>query len=531
MTVGGLVGLRPLLGVKLHQDARRIGPWVGLITALSASSVLAYDILFADPLYRRELATSLAANPALSLVFGPARDLTTADGFNAWRAGALGGFFAALMAIFTVVRNSRADEDSGEAELVASGVTGRQSRLASALALAVLACTVLGLATWTVTVACGGGAADTAVLAAGFTSSGWLFAGVAAVTAQLGSDARAANSMAVAVLGAAFIGRGYIDSSGAPGWAAWLSPLGWIEQARPAAGNRAWALLPAVAVAAVLVGAAFALQARRDFGRGLIAPPPGPARGTGVTTPWGLAVRLNRAALVSWLGGFAVMGMVFGFLTTSVGEVIATNPAMARILAANGAVQGRLVYAFLVTILSLVGTIAAVVGVQIVMRVHAEELDFRVEPLLATALGRGRYFASNVALALVAPAAALLVAGTVLGLVASGGGAGLTFGHIVSQATVMIVPVWTLIAVATAAVGARPALRLVGWMGIVSAFALTVLGPSFRAPGWALGFSPFRHVPIIAASHPDWSGLLWVGAVAVALTAMGFAGFARRDIA
>lgn len=33
------------------------------------------------------------------------------------------------MAIFTVVRNSRADEDSGQAELVASGVVGRLTRL------------------------------------------------------------------------------------------------------------------------------------------------------------------------------------------------------------------------------------------------------------------------------------------------------------------------------------------------------------------------------------------------------------------
>ena len=530
MTAGGLVGLRPLLGVKLHQDGRRIGPWIGLITFLSASSVVAYDVLFHDPHVRQELATSLAANPALSLIFGPARDLTTADGFNAWRAGALGGFFAALMAIFTVVRNSRADEDSGEAELVASGVMGRQSRLAAALGLAVLAGAGLGVAVWALTVACGGGVADTAVLAAGFTASAWLFAGVAAVTAQLGSDARAANSMAVAVLGAAFIGRGYIDSSGAPAWAAWLSPLGWVEQARPAAGNRAWALLPAVALAGVLVATAFALQARRDFGRGLIAPRPGPARGGRVTSPWGLAVRLNRAALLSWLGGFAVIGMVFGFLTTSVGEVIATNPVMARILASNGAVQGRLVYAFLITILSLVGTIAAVVGVQIVMRIHTEEVDLRLEPLLATSLARWRYFAGNAVLALAAPAAALVVAGTVLGLVASGRASGLTFTNIVEQAAVMVVPVWALVAIAAAAVGARPALRLAGWMGIVAAFALTVLGPSFRAPSWALGFSPFRHVPIVAASHPDWTGLAWVAAVAAALMAVGFAGFARRDI-
>ena len=531
MRGAGIVGLGPLLGVKARQDARRIGPWIGLITALSVSSVVAYDVVFRDPHTRQELATSLAANPALSLVFGPARDLTTADGFNAWRAGALGGFFAALMAIFTVVRNSRADEDSGEAELLASGVMGRPTRLAAALGLAVLACGALGVVAWSATVASGGGAADTAVLAAGFTASGWLFAGVAAVTAQLGSDARTADSMAVAVLGAAYVGRGYIDASGAPRWAAWLSPLGWVEQSRPAAGNHASALLPVVALAAVLAAGAFALQARRDFGRGLISARPGPARGGRVTSPWGLAVRLNRAPLLSWTGGFAVIGMVFGFLTTSVGGVIARNPALARILAPNGAVHGRLVYAFLVTILSLVGIIAAVFGVQIVMRVHAEEVDHRLEPLLATSLARRRYLAANAVLALAAPAAALVVAGSVMGLVASGAGTGLTFVDILEQAAVMVVPVWTLVAVAVAAVGARPALRVAGWLGIVAAFAVTILGPTFRAPGWALGASPFRHVPIVAGPGADWSELGWVGAIAAGLVAAGFAGFGRRDIA
>ena len=124
-----VAGARPLLRAALKQDARNIAPWIALITALSASSIIAYDLVFPDLRSRAELAATLGANPALSLIFGPARDLMTADGFNAWRAGALGGFFAALMAILIVVRNSRADEDSGQAELLASGVMGRQTRL------------------------------------------------------------------------------------------------------------------------------------------------------------------------------------------------------------------------------------------------------------------------------------------------------------------------------------------------------------------------------------------------------------------
>ena len=93
----GLTGTRPLLRVSLRQDARNIAPWVGLISALSASSILAYAWIFTSAHQRADLAATLGANPALALVFGSARDLLTADGFNAWRAGQLGAMFAGLV--------------------------------------------------------------------------------------------------------------------------------------------------------------------------------------------------------------------------------------------------------------------------------------------------------------------------------------------------------------------------------------------------------------------------------------------------
>lgn len=169
--MSSVAGLRPLLRVSLVHDRRKIAPWVALITALSASSVLAYAWVFPDRASRAHLSMTLGANPALSLIFGPARDLSTADGFNAWRAGTLGAFFAALMAIFIVVRNSRADEDSGQAELLASGVMGRQARIATAMGMGAFASVALGVVSWLVTVAFGGGGADSAAMPAPPTPS------------------------------------------------------------------------------------------------------------------------------------------------------------------------------------------------------------------------------------------------------------------------------------------------------------------------------------------------------------------------
>ncbi|WP_372595135.1 ABC transporter permease, partial [Actinotalea sp.] len=474
---GTFVGVRPLLHASLRQDRRRIAPWIALITALSVSSVLAYPWVFPDEASRAGLAMTVEGNPAFSLIFGPARELTTADGFNAWRAGALGAFFAGLMAIGIVVRNSRAHEDNGQAELIASGVVGRDARLAVAVAMAAIASVLLGVVVSVATIAFGGEAGDSITLAATFTASGLMFAGIAAVTAQIGSEARAASSLAVTALGVAFVARGYIDTSGAADWLIWLTPLGWLEQVRVADGNDWRPLLACLGLAVAAVAVAGLLQSRRDLGMGLLPPRPGPDRGRGILNPWGLALRLQRGAIVSWTIALAVLGVVFGFLSTTVGELFLQNPAFAEAIASGGASTSGLVFEFLVTIIRLVGLIAAVYGVQVMMRLHAEEDEFRVDPLLAGAVPRTRLLASHAVLALVGPALALLISGGVVGLTAQAQSGDIAALDVLRQAAVTIPAVWVLVGIALATVGAAPAVRAVAWFAIVLSFALTILGP------------------------------------------------------
>lgn len=525
-----LTGAGPLLKVTLRQEARGIVPWVMLISVLSASSILAYTWIFPDAADRARLATTLGGNPALALIFGPARDLMTADGFNAWRAGSLGAFFTGLMGILIVVRHSRADEDSGQAELLASGVLGRQARLAVAVFTAVVASVALGVVCFLLTIACGGGVTASLTLSATFTASGLMFAGVAAVCAQLGSEARTANSIAVAALGVCYVIRGYLDSTGASAWTSWTTPLGWLSRTRPATDNNPWPLFAALALTIVLVLAGFALHSHRDYGLGMIAPRPGAARGGATANVWGLAFRLHRGSLVAWLVGFLGLGLIFGNLVTSLADVLADNPDLAKVFTGGATNRSDLTFAFVVTILGIVGIIAAVMGVQVALRIYAEEIDYRVEPLLAGALRRQVYLASNAVVAFAAPAVALLVAGTALGLVAAAENDTISAGDVIVQAAVTIPAVWTLIALAFAAVGAAPSRRLVGWLGVVATFGLTLLGPTFNLPGWALAISPLRHAPNVTLTAPGWSGLGWLATVTALFLTIAFTGFRRRDI-
>ena len=528
---GRLTGIRPLLHVALKQDRTNIAPWIALISVLSASSVLVYDWVVPDPQSQQILQLNITANPAMALIFGTPVDLTTADGFNAWRAGALGAFFAGLMAIFIVVRNSRAEEDSGRAELVAAGVVGREARPAVAVALAFIAAVLLGVVSALVTIAFGGAVADSVMLSATFTASAMFFAGVGSIAAQLGSDARSASTLAVTTLGAMFVVRGYVDSSGAPDWASWLTPFGWLQETRPAVDNIWWPVLLVVGVALVLVALGLALHARRDFGMGLVPPRPGPDRAGAVGNVWGLALRLHRPTMVSWMVGFVVIGVLLGFLANTLTDVIEENPAIAVVLASGAVSHDDLVGEFLLTMIRILGLYAAVHGVQIVMRLYAEEAEDRADPLLGGAISRATHLASHAVIAFASTAVGMGLAGSVMGWVADATGDTIGVGDVLGQAVATIPAAWVLVGLAIAVVGAKPSQRLIGWMGVVATFALTILGPLFNLDEWVLDISPLWHVPNVGAADPAWLGLIGLALVAALLTSVGFVGYRRRDIA
>ena len=288
---------------------------------------------------RAGLAAAVGSNPALGLIFGPARDLITVDGFNAWRSLALGGFLAALMAIFAVIRDSRAQEDSGQAELLASGVLGRgRPALAVAIGhggarLAARSASCRGL----VTVACGGGWADSLLLSATLhrlrldvhrRRRRHRPARLRRPHRQL--DRRRHRSASLFML------RGFLYAVQAAGVDGLADPAGLADRDPPRHREQRVAAAARRRPRRPARRGALALHARRDFGLGAIAPRPRPARARPRTPPSG-ASRCASTGVADLLAGRVRRrsAFVFGSFATSVDDLLARNAAVSSVLAAG----------------------------------------------------------------------------------------------------------------------------------------------------------------------------------------------------
>ncbi len=521
-----MTGLRTLVGLALRRDRVMIPAWVlglGAATVVTASS---YVELYADEASRRDVVATLGSTPATLALYGRIYD-DTVGALVAWRLGGIALALAGLMSILVVVRHTRADEETGRAELVGAGVVGRHAPLAAALVVAAFADLALGVIVVLGVIATGLGFTGALALGLTFALVGFAFAAVAAVAAQLSESARAANGIAVAVLGGAFLARAVGDAG--PHWLSWLSPLGWGQQVRAFAAERWWVLLLLGAFAALLVAAAVRLAAARDLGAGILPPRPGPARGS-LTSPLALAWRLQRGALAGWAVGFLILGAAFGSIAQDIADVIGDSPDVIDAVRRLGGGQD-LVDAYLASTLQILALIAAGYAVQATLRLRGEETSGRAEPLLATPVSRVRWALGHAFVALAGTAAIIAIAG-----LAAGAGHALQTGdagelpRVLGAALAQVPAAWVLAGLALALFGFAPrAAAGVAWAALAACLALAELGPVLELSQSIIDVSPFAQSPRLPGGDLN-AAPLWLAALAAALAAAGLAGLRRRDV-
>ena len=534
LAAGGspFTGTWPLVRLALRRDRILVPVWLLVFVALAGSTASSTLALYPDIVSRREIGTTINSNPAMVALYGRVLDVDSAGAVAMFKVNAMGAALVAVLTMILLVRHSRGEEEAGRLELLGAGVVGRFAPLTAALVTTCGTAVALGTLTGLSLVAAGLPPAGSIAFGLSWTLTGVSFAAVAAVMAQLTTSGRGATGLTAAVLGATYLLRavGDVADVHGPRWASWLSPVGWAQQVRPFAGVRWWVFLVGVLFTALATAAAYSLVARRDLGAGLLADRAGRAEASrGLSSPLGLAVRLQRGVLVAWTAGFAVMGVVVGGLSSSV-QAFLDSPGARDLITRLGGQTG-LIDAFFGTELAFIAIITAVFGIQSVLRLRAEETALRAEPVLATAVGRRPWALSHVLVSVAGSVWLLLVAGLSMGLsAASTLHDDAQVGRLLGSALAQVPAVLVMIGIAVAAFGLVPRLAMTAWALLVVFLLIGELGPLFELDQRVLDLSPFVHTPRLPGGTFTAAPLLWLTALGLALIALGLEAFRRRDL-
>lgn len=512
-----------LTGLAARRDRLVIPIWVYALAASAIGTVYSFRQLYPTLADRRSFARGIDDNASILAFYGRLYEPSTVGGLVAWRLVALGSALTAVMSVLLVVRHSRADEEQQRLELLRSTVVSRQAPLVAALLVTAQANLAVAVVAAAGMLAFGLPLAGSVAFGLAWLSAGLCFAAVAALTAQLAETSRTASGLALATIAAAYLLRAVGDAGGSA-WLSWVSPIGWAERTRPFADEH-WVVFALPAAFAVIVGAAaFAVNARRDLGAGAVAARPGPAAaGPSLRGAFGLAWRLQRGTVVAWAAALAVLGAVSGSAASSVDDLVGTGGRTRTLLARLGG-NGALVDAFLVTVVGVIGLLVSAYAILVVLRMRDEESSGRAEMLLSGPLGRARWAASHLVLALAGTAALLAVAGLALGIVH--GQVPALLGAALSQ----LPAVWLVTGLTFLSYGLAPRSAGAGWGVLGVCVLLQELGPVIRLPRWALDLSPFAHLPQLPGSGVSALPITVLSGLAVALLAVGSFALRRRDL-
>lgn len=515
-------GTFQLLRLALHRDKIRLTVWIAVLTSLMAYAPAGVKLAYPEEA-QRLTRVELLKTPAGMMMGGPmfGRNETDLGAMMANEMMLTLIIAASILAILTVMRHTRAEEESGAAELVLSSVVGRYARTAAALVLVGAVNAVL-VVTLTLAMAVNNlELVDAAAMSLGVTGVAMMFGAVAAVTAQLWRQARTASGAAMAALAIAAVVRGVgdvIDNSGSA--LSWFSPIAWAQQMRAFVDLRWWPFALLVVLTGVQIALAAVLEGRRQYDDGILPSSGEHPSARPIKTVVGLHLRLQRGQTVGWTIGLFLGGLAFGSMTKSLLDAAATNEVIQRVIAQQGADSAH------TTMTQFLAAAASAYVVGAVLRVYTDEQRGLGEPVLAGSVSRWRWLFTAVGSALLGSAVLMFAAALGNGL-----GAGITVGDASKVLRLTVAGFAYLPAMAVMAGVAAMAVAVrrpwIGWLAVAGVVVTLYLGPLLRLPRWLIDLSPVNRTT--APSDYPVTALVVMVTVAAALTWFAGALYRRRD--
>ncbi|KRL98807.1 ABC transporter permease [Liquorilactobacillus satsumensis] len=524
-----------LLLFYLRRDWLLIVGWLIAIVGLMGGAAAKFDNLYGTHKAITAIATTLKT-PAMVALFGPftAKEPYTAAIIYASEMVVFMGLFFAIMNIYFAVKNTRAEEDNGTLELIRAHAVGQLSPLTATVLELILINLIVGiLAAGSLEFAqmTGANSLGSWLFGLALAVFGMLFGTLALLMAQLASNARGATSLSYLVLGLFFIARMLTDVKN-PDYT-WFTVFGLIEKLAVYSSND-WLPVDYMLFLTIVFGAvALIMNTHRDVTSGLL--PSRPGRKTAsffLANPFSLVLRLERTSLVIWLCSSFVLGISYGSIFGNIGNLIKTNPAIAKLMgtAAVEAGNRNLILNFAAT-LSVIFAVIATIPAQItLLKINNDEQRGWLEQVHARSVSRFKLFFSYVIVALFYQAACLFLALLGMGL------AGVNTNDVVSlgrffRAFAGYLPILLVISgITTLCVALLPRWQKIVWILPIYGLFSMYFGNLLNLPQWAKRVTPYGWVNRVPLEAIHWGNVLLFLCLALGLWLLSYLLYASRDL-
>ena len=524
-----VTGVGHLLRLIVRLDRVRLPLWLVGLGGTIMASALAVPPLYDTPEKVAGYATAVGVSPVNYLMSGRQVGLDTLGGIVANEISQVAQVGICLMVVFLVVRHTRAEEESGRAELLRSTVVGRHAATLAGLLYGIASALLIGVITTASMLAAGLGVDGSITYGAGLTLLGVVYTAVTLVAVQISTSARGALGLAGAAVAVGYLVRGV--GAMEDNALVWASPFGWAQQMDAFGDERWWPALLLLTATGLLLALAGWLTAGRDFGGGLVDTRPGRPRASWLLhSPFGLVARVQRGLLLGWAIGLTLLGLLYGAVIPTIPDLIASNPDMADVVGASGAGEDALVDAFLAYIFVFMAVISCGSVVASVLRLRTEEESGRAEAVLATPVSRTTWLAATTAVAFLAVTkiTVLMGLGLALGYALGTGEWDQVLPQVGGQ--VAYLPGTLVIgAFAVALYGLLPRATGLAWAAVAFVAFQVMLGELLGLPDVVDAISPFSHLAAVPVDDFAVVPFLTLLLVASALVGAGLWGYRRRD--
>ncbi|MED3793112.1 hypothetical protein P4571_11805 [Niallia alba] len=520
-----------LFKLFLHRDRFLLPIWIFLPVVLILIVASTFSSMGGEGL--ENVLLDFDNDPLVSAILGPVMsfDLT---GAIVWRGTSQIALTLGLGSLFTLIRHTRVDEETGRSELIRSYVTGTYASLTAALTLTIIGNLIAGILIAITIIFLGGSITSSLLYAITIVTIGCFFAGISGVAVQLRESSGSARGISITVLGLGILLSILNNTVGADSFLNWITPMAWQRLTQPFAGDNWIYLIYFIIICALPMIISYVLTARRDLGEGIFIPRSGPKEASPrFSSPLALAWRLQKKNFFGWIIATVLYIVVFAAFSPSLSKTEGMSGWLSNLGGTNWVEDMELGYVFISIGIYLMALFVGIYAITTVFRLKKEENEGRIEMLLDKQVSRTKLMRSHLIVAYLFSATLLLVMGIAGGLaygIASGDLGG-NFGVIFSMSVSKIPPVWIFVGLSALLYGLFPRISEFSWVIWISCSILELTWEA-KLIDWSLmSISPYAyaHYTIQITELPYLSLFLLI-VISLLFTTIGLLGFKNRNV-